>query len=215
MKGTTALPVLIVLTMAGGCAGAPSPTTAASAPSPTTATGAPSPTTAASTPPTTATATPLRTSSPPTAAAARPATAWATTPITVTHRPPVPPVPVITGIRYAAHKDGFDRIVLDIPGGLPGYSAKYVTELRRDGSDEPVSMPGEAFLLIVLHPAQAHRDDGTPTVTGVHRIGLAGIKAYAVVGDYEGYVSIALGVSGVRKFHIGELADRIYIDVAV
>jgi hypothetical protein len=213
MKGTTALPVLIVLTMAGGCAGAPSPTTAASAPSPTTATGAPSPTTAASTPPTTATATPLGTSTPPTAA--RPATAWATTPITVTHRPPVPPVPVITGIRYAAHKDGFDRIVLDIPGGLPGYSAKYVTELRRDGSDEPVSMPGEAFLLIVLHPAQAHRDDGTPTVTGVHRIGLAGIKAYAVVGDYEGYVSIALGVSGVRKFHIGELADRIYIDVAV
>jgi len=122
---------------------------------------------------------------------------------------------VITGVRYAAHKDGFDRIVLDIPGGRPGYSAKYVTEVRRDGSGEPVSMPGEAVLLIVLNPAQAHRDDGTPTVTGMHRVGLAGIKAYAIVGDYEGYVSIALGVSGVRKYHIGELTDRIYIDFAV
>jgi len=122
---------------------------------------------------------------------------------------------VITGIRYAAHKDGFDRIVPYIPGALPGYSARYVTEVRRDGSDEPVSMPGEAFLLIVLHPAQAHRDDGTPTVTGLHRVGLAGIKAYAIVGDYEGHVSIAVGVNGVRKYHVGELADRIYIDVAV
>ena len=206
MRGTNALPVLIVLTMAGGCAGAPSPTTAPSAPSPMTT---------ISTPPTTAAATPLTTRTPPIAPAAHPATAWATTPVTVTHRQTVPPVPVITGVRYAAHKDGFDRIVLDIPGGRPGYSAKYVTEVRRDGSGEPVSMPGEAFLLIVLHPAQAHRDDGTPTVTGTHRVGLAGIKAYAIVGDYEGYVSIALGVSGVRKYHIGELTDRIYIDVAV
>jgi hypothetical protein len=78
-----------------------------------------------------------------------------------------------------------------------------------------MSIPGEAFLLIVLHPAQAHRDDGAPTVSGIHRTGLAGIKAYAVAGDYEGYVSIALGVSGVRKFHVGELSNRIYVDVAV
>ena len=216
MRGTNALAVLIVLTMAGGCAGAPSPTTAPSAPSPMT-TISPPPTTAAATPPTTRppTTRPPTTGTPPIAPAARPATAWATTPVTVTHRQAVPPVPVITGVRYAAHQDGFDRIVLDIPGGRPGYSAKYVTEVRRDGSGDPVSMPGEAFLLIVLHPAQAHRDDGTPTVTGTHRVGLAGIKAYAIVGDYEGYVSIALGVSGVRKYHIGELTDRIYIDVAV
>jgi hypothetical protein len=122
---------------------------------------------------------------------------------------------VVTGIRYAAHQDGFDRLVLDIPGALPGYSVKYVPEVRRDGSDEPVSLPGEAFLLIVLHPAQAHRADGTATVSGIHRTGLAGIKAYAVVGDYEGYVSIALGVSGKHKFHVGELSNRLYVDVAV
>jgi hypothetical protein len=131
----------------------------------------------------------------------------------VTHEPPVPPVPVLTGIRHAAHP-GFDRIVLDIPGALPGYSAKYVPEVRRDGSGEPVPMPGKAFLLIVLHPAQAHRAGGTPTVSGIHPTGLAGVQAYAIVGDYEGYVSIALGVAGVRNFHVGELSNRIYIDVA-
>ncbi|GIM90674.1 AMIN-like domain-containing (lipo)protein [Paractinoplanes toevensis] len=122
---------------------------------------------------------------------------------------------MITGIRYAAHQDGYDRLVLDIPGALPGYSAKYVKEVRRDGSGEKVSMPGYAFILIVLHPAQAHRADGTPTVSGIHRTGLAGIMSYAVVGDYEGYVSIALGASGVQRYNVAELSDRVYIDVAV
>jgi hypothetical protein len=206
MRGINALVVLTVLTVTGGCAGGSSPTTATSTPPPMTATSAP---------PATATSAPLTAGTPRATAASGPTTTWATTPITVTHQPPVPPVPVITGIRHASHRDGFERIVLDIRGALPGYSAKYVPEVRRDGSGEPVSIPGEAFLLIVLHPAQAHRDDGTPTVTGVHRIGLAGIKSYAIVGDYEGYVSIALGLNGVRKYHVGELAGRIYIDVAV
>jgi len=206
MKGIDALIVLAALTVAGGCAGGSSPTTATSTP----------PAATTSTPPAATTGTPASAATTGTASAATDAaTAWATTPVAVRHDVPVPPIPVVRAIRYAAHADGFDRIVLDIPGSLPGYTAKYVTEVRRDGSDEPVSMPGEAFLLIVLHPAQAHLENGTPTVTGIHRTGLAGIKAYAVVGDYEGYVSIALGVNGVRKYHIGELKDRISIDVAV
>jgi len=121
---------------------------------------------------------------------------------------------VLTGVRYAAHP-GYDRIVLDIPGAPPGYSVKYVKEVRRDGSDEPVSMPGKAFLLIVLHPAAAHRENGNPTVTGIHRTGLARIQSYGIVGDYEGYVSVALGLDRVRGYHVGELSNRIYLDVAV
>lgn len=203
MKGTNALIVLTaltVVTVTGGCAGR---TSAGSSPG-----------TPISTPPTTATSTPLTTEARQVTATTGSPAAWATAPTTVPHSPPVPPVPVLTGVRYAAH-DGFDRIVLDIPGALPGYSAKYVTEVRRDGSGEPVSMPGKAFLLITLHPAQAHRANGTPTVTGTHRTGLAGIQAYAIVGDYEGYVSIALGVNGVRNYHLGELSNRIYLDLAV
>ena len=204
MKGTNALIFLASLTVAGGCAGGSSPGAATNTP----------PTTATSTTLTTATSSPLTTEARQATATTGSPAAWATTPTTVPHSPPVPPVPVVTGTGYAAH-DGFDRIVLDIPGALPGYSAKYVTEVRRDGSGEPVSMPGKAFLLITLHPAQAHRSNGSPTVTGIHRTGLAGIQAYGIVGDYEGYVTIALGVNGVRNFHIGELSNRIYLDVAV
>jgi hypothetical protein len=68
----------------------------------------------------------------------------------VVHQPAVPPVPVVTGTRYATHReDGYDRIVLDVCGALPGYSAKYVSEVRQDPSDQPVSVPGAQHLLIV------------------------------------------------------------------
>src|SRR5882757_2042868 len=62
-------------------------------------------------------------------------TNWTTGTVTVTHHPPVPPVPVVTGIRYASHAaEGYDRIVLDIPGPPPGYTTKYVTQVIQDGS---------------------------------------------------------------------------------
>src|SRR5690242_17283301 len=189
MKGFNALIVLTALTVAGGCAGGPAPAAAPPASSP---------------PTSSLPAGSLPTGSPPTGSSpAKPAgvTAidWATTPTTVPHSPAVPPVPVLTGIRYASH-DGFDRIVLDIPGALPGYSVKYVPQVVQDGSGNPVSLPGKAFLLITLHPAQAHRENGTPTVSGTHRTGLPVIQAYTIAGDYEGYVSIGLGLDGVRKY---------------
>ena len=127
----------------------------------------------------------------------------------------MPPVPIVTGIRYASHpQEGYDRLVLDIPGALPGYSAKYVAQVRRDGSDQPVTLPGSHYLLIVLNPASVHRENGTATVSGTHRIDLPMIKSYAVVGDYEGYVSVALGLNGKAGYRIGELKGRIFIDVA-
>jgi len=140
---------------------------------------------------------------------------WSSGPVTVKHNPAVPPVPVVTGVRFAAHpQEGFDRIVFDIPGALPGYSVRYVSQVRMDPSDRPVSVPGRRYLLVVLNPAQAHRDNGAATVSGVHRVGLPMLKSYAVVGDYEGHVSIVLGLDDVVGYRVGELPDRIYVDVA-
>jgi hypothetical protein len=83
-----------------------------------------------------------------------------------------------------------------------------------DGSGRPVAVPGHRFLLITLTPAQAHTDAGAVTVSGVHRIGLPMLTSYAVAGDYEGHVSIALGLDAAAGFRVGELSDRIYVDVA-
>src|SRR4029453_12376917 len=95
-----------------------------------------------------------------------------------------------TGVRSAAQPaGGFDRIVFDIGGALPGYTVRYVDEVRADPSDRPVAVPGKRHLLVVFNPAQAHREDGAATVAGVHRLGLPAIEAYAIVGDFEGHVS--------------------------
>jgi hypothetical protein len=140
---------------------------------------------------------------------------WSSGPVTVKHNPAVPLVPAVTGVRFAAHpQEGFDRIVFDIPGALPDYSVRYVSQVRMDPSDRAVSVPGRRYLLVVLNPAQAHRDNGAATVSGVHRVGLPMLKSYAVVGDYEGYVSIVLGLDDVVGYRVGELPGRIYVDVA-
>jgi hypothetical protein len=197
-KAPFLVPVLTAALIATGCGAA----TDAAAPSPVPAgAAAPAATTAA------VPARPVE--------ATRSHPVWPTAPVTVVHHPAVPPVPVVTRIRSAAHRENhFDRLVFDVPGALPGYTAKYVAQVRADGSGEPIRLPGKAFLLIVLTPAQAHRDDGTATISGVHTLDLPMIQSYAVAGDYEGYVSVALGLHAKAGFHIAELDGRIYVDVA-
>jgi hypothetical protein len=144
---------------------------------------------------------------------------WTSDPVTVTREITVPPVPMLIGIRSAAHPDqGFDRIVLDFAGPLPGYTVRYVDEVREDGSGRLVTMPGRRYLLVVLNPAQAHTDAGTALVSPTRRLlGYPMLRGYVLVGDFEGYVSVALGLDDVVGFRIGELPGtpgRIYLDVA-
>jgi hypothetical protein len=130
----------------------------------------------------------------------------------------VPPVPLLVGIRSAAHPDsGFDRIVFDFTGPLPGYTVKYVDEVRADPSDLPVSMPGRRYLLIVFTVAQAHSEAGEPSVSPKSMtFDYPMLRGYVIAGDFEGYVSVALGLDDVVGYRVGELANpnRIYVDVA-
>jgi hypothetical protein len=145
--------------------------------------------------------------------------AWTSGPLTVTHNPAVPPVPQLLRIRSAAHPDeGYDRIVFDFPGALPGYTVRYVDEVREDPSDRLVNMPGRRFLLIVFTPAQAHTDEGEALVSPRRKtLDYPMMRGYVLVGDFEGYVSVAIGLDDVVGYRVGELPGqpgRIYLDVA-
>jgi hypothetical protein len=195
------LPLLLVTTLAAGCTATTDAPTAAEPAGPVAgSTGSTGPATH-----------PAETTAPPAVVAT--VDPWSTAAVSVVHHPHVPPVPVLTGVRYARHAEGYDRIVLDIPGALPGYSARYVTEVRGDGSGRPIAVPGSHYLRIVLTPAQAHRDTGGATVSGVHRVGLPVLESYAVTGDYEGYVTVVLGLNRKAGYRIAELDNRIYVDV--
>ncbi len=141
---------------------------------------------------------------------------WRTGPVTVTHHVPVPPVPVATAIRTGSHPDcRFDRLVIDFTGPLPGYRVSFVPKVTQDGSGKTITIGGTSFLEIRLFPAQGHSDSGKPTLpVKVRSVGLPMLKSYVVSGDFEGYLSIALGLNGGTKYRTGELGGRVYIDVS-
>lgn len=144
---------------------------------------------------------------------------WSSSPLIVERSVPVPPVPRLLGIRSAPHSEsGYDRITFDFASLLPGYEVRYVDQPVAAGSGEPVDIAGRRYLQITFHPAQAHDDSGTQSVTPRSAtLDYPMLKAYAISGDFEGVLTIVLGLDDVVGFRVGELPGapgRIYLDVA-
>jgi len=204
-----------IAALAGGCARADTGANPAPAPPTPAPSSAPSGAGPSHTPATQQPSTPVPSRSTPGGGIHRTQSAWTSGSTIVVHDVAVPPVPVLVGVRSAAHpQEGYDRIVFDIRGALPGYSVRYVSQVRADPSDRPVAVPGRRLLLVVFTPAQAHHNSGNATVSGIHSLNLSMMRGYAVTGDFEGYVSIAIGLDDVVGYRVGELPGRIYLDVA-
>jgi hypothetical protein len=139
---------------------------------------------------------------------------WRSMPASGARHVAAPAMPVITGVRTAAHPEcGYDRLVLDITGP-PSFEVRYVPQVTADPSGKPITLPGHRYLLITLTPAQAHNGSGVPTVTrSVQALGYPVLKGYAVAGDFEGVFSLALGLDGPASIRVGELPGHWYIDV--
>jgi hypothetical protein len=150
---------------------------------------------------------------------------WPTTATSSPFQGSVPPVPLLTSIRAAGHpENGYDRISFEFTGQLPGYSAGYVGQPPvLDGSGAAVHLPGTAFLRLTFQSAQAHDANGASTVNAVAgtpiAVGQSELKACVLTGDFEGSVSVVLGLSAPHGFHVGVLTKSatdhvIYVDVA-
>jgi hypothetical protein len=200
----TGLALVVITAACGSDAAEPAPTTAPSAPPATESSVAPAPPTL-----------------PPggggggTAVRPRPASSWTSGPLVVRHAVTVPPVPRVTGIRSAAHpQEGYDRVVLDLAGPIPGYRVSYVDQPIQDGSGLPANVPGRRSLQMTLEPAQAHTDGGVAAQPRARTVNHPMLEAWAITGDFEGVVTVVLGVDDVVGYRVGELPGRIYIDVA-
>jgi hypothetical protein len=139
---------------------------------------------------------------------------WGSVPVSVSHTVPVPPVPVVTGIKAAAHAEcGYDRLVLSLSGKMPSYTIRYVSRVIADPSGRVVSLPGSKYLVITLRPGQAHQGSGTPTLPrAVSAPGFPRLVSYALAGDFEGVVTVAVGLTGTAGIRVGELPGRLYVD---
>ena len=86
--------------------------------------------------------------------------------------------------------------------------------MTADPSGKPIILPGQRYLLITLQPAQAHDSSDRSTVTRLApALGYPVLKGYALVGDFEGVFTLALGLRGLASIRIGELPGHWYIDV--
>lgn len=152
-----------------------------------------------------------------------PGGSWPTGDVSAPFTGTVPPVPVLLDVRVGAHPDeGFDRVTLEFDA-LPGYEIGYEPSIVYDGSGEPVDLSGEAFLQLVFNPAQAHDDSGEPTLDDPPvepvDVGYAALDSYVLNGDFEGYVSVGLGLTGKVGFQVGSFQQDdgdhvVHVDLA-
>lgn len=140
---------------------------------------------------------------------------WRSAPLTVTRPVPTSSVSVVTAVRTAAHPEcGYDRLALDLTGAMPSYTVRQVTQVTADPSGKPVTLPGHSYLLITLRPAQGHAESGAPTIVRFPQsLGYPVLRGYALVGDFEGVLTLAIGLDRAPSIRVGELPGRWYIDV--
>jgi hypothetical protein len=126
-----------------------------------------------------------------------------------------PETPTLVDVRAGGHP-GYDRVVFEFRGPVPEHRIGYVDQLVQDGSGNPVSVAGAADLQVVFEGANAHNEDGSPTISP-RRLspGLTAVKEVAQIGDFEAMVTYGIGVDRRRPIEVSTLSSpsRLVIDV--
>jgi hypothetical protein len=124
--------------------------------------------------------------------------------------------PVLVDVRAGSHQ-GFDRVVFEFDGAVPEHTVSYVDQLVEDGSGNPVSLSGSADLEVVFQGANAHEEDGSPTISPRRfSPNLPAVKEIAQIGDFEAVVSYGIGVDQRRPIKVFTLSEpsRLVVDVS-
>jgi len=121
-------------------------------------------------------------------------------------------------VRTGCHA-GFDRVVVDIRFARPGYDVRYVPAIVEDGSGNPVSLPGTAKLRILLREnARGHTLGGVNLLPAVINTGCSNVLQLKLAGDFEGIVTLGVGVAHKKGFRVYRLSGpgsnrRVVVDV--
>lgn len=142
-----------------------------------------------------------------------------TAPVSVPAPAPAIEVTGITAVRAARH-EGFDRVVFEFDGALPGYEVRYAEKpVTEDGSGNEVMVDGPYVVTVRMTPASAVRftDDGYEEIyTGPDRVPGQGATVTEVVeaGDFEGQATWAVGLADKVDFAVSTLESpsRLVID---
>ena len=124
---------------------------------------------------------------------------------------------LLADVRAGRH-EGFDRIVFEFRGAdLPGYHIEYIDKpVRSCGSGEVVRLAGDGWLQVRFEPANAHTEDGKPTLT-FREIApmLPTVLEVKSTCDFEAQVEWVAGVSSPNHYRVLELKSptRLVVDI--
>jgi hypothetical protein len=120
----------------------------------------------------------------------------------------------IDAVRTGAHS-GYDRLTIELRTRQPDsikLQPQTGTSFTRDGIGDTVTLAGNDGLLVSMFSADAHTAySGSRDI----KTGYAGLLEVRVVGDYEGYVHLALGLSRPACYRTVILTNpaRLVIDI--
>jgi hypothetical protein len=135
---------------------------------------------------------------------------------------PAPGEPALLRTVRAAGQQGFDRVVFEFVGDLPGYKVEYVERpVREDGSGKELAVAGAAVLEVRMSPASGAEVSaaGVRTIyTGPDRLRPRNgtiVTEVVRIGDFEGQLTWVVGTSSRAPFKVTTLGSpaRVVIDV--
>jgi hypothetical protein len=124
----------------------------------------------------------------------------------------------VTGIRAGRH-DCYDRLVFDVAGPAPQFTAGYVSSLTEDPSGRSLALRGGAILHIVVI-ADSFTSYLPKNRTDVLDVtGCQTFRQVAFAGSFENHYSVGLGVRARLPFRVFTLdaasgGSRLVVDVA-
>lgn len=131
----------------------------------------------------------------------------------------------LRGVRAGAHLC-FDRVVLDLNGrAAGGYDVRYVRQVSRDGSGQPVPLRGGADLQVVVRAPSYDINTGQPVFRParpselVATGGMRTLRQVADAGSFEGQTTIGVGVRARLPFRVIVVpgpgtGSRLVVDIA-
>ncbi|HET7303785.1 MAG TPA: hypothetical protein VFJ12_04435 [Segeticoccus sp.] len=124
----------------------------------------------------------------------------------------------LTDVRAGRH-GCFDRLVLDLSGHdrRSGYTVRYVTHVRADGSGQVVPVRGGARLSVTANAPTTHAWSNPREVVDV--TGFRTFRQVAWAGSFEGHSTLGVGVRARLPFRVFTLdgpgtGTRLVLDVA-
>lgn len=127
--------------------------------------------------------------------------------------PRAPREPDLTAIRVAEY-GAYDQAVFQFANGIPRYTVSHVSVVTQDAKGTPMPLPGRSFLRVVFGPASeaSKRPTGPLGTISPYFPTLLQVSA---TGNFEGYVSFGLGLSGRTGYRVYTLTNpgRVVIDL--